>query len=104
MEQAYRRVYRFSREETLGTDYILRAVALRRAGLIPIILVSRARYWISTNPADPWGSREAVSHDSLRAMIDLADPAGAPVPEVEKIPATPERGKRRDWTYALVRR
>jgi hypothetical protein len=102
-EQARRRVWRSTREDTLGTDYILRAVTLRRAGLIPIIIVSRARYWIATNPADPWGSREAITHESLRAMIDRADPANAPVPEIEKKPVAVELGKRRDWVYKLVK-
>lgn len=65
--------------DTLGTDYILRACALRKQGRIGIVLVSSGHYYLATNPADPWGnhnaasSPEPISHDNLRALIDRID-------------------------------
>ena len=55
---------------SLGHDYILRAVRLRREGHIGIVLVECGRYYIAANPSDPWGSKESISHEALRQLID----------------------------------
>jgi hypothetical protein len=55
---------------SLGSDYILRACALVRQGRIGIVLVESGRYYIGVDPSDPWGSKESISHDALRALID----------------------------------
>ena len=57
-------------ETTLGSDYILRACRLRREGRIGIVLVESGRYYIAANPSDPWGSKESISHEALRELID----------------------------------
>jgi len=58
---------------SLGVDYIVRAVQLRRAGRIPIVLVEGGKYWLAEDPADPWGSKKAITHEALRRMIDAID-------------------------------
>ena len=55
---------------SLGHDYILRACALRREGRIGVVLVECGRYFIGVNPSDPWGSKESISIEALRDLID----------------------------------
>ena len=72
-------------ETSLGTDYILRAVSLRKSGKLPIVLViggKRPMYFLSEDRADPWGGKRFISHEALRTMIDALDAENAPVQRI----------------------
>lgn len=58
---------------SLGCEYMVRAVKLQRAGKIPIVLVSQSKYYLASDPGDPWGSKAFISHQQLRALIDEVD-------------------------------
>jgi hypothetical protein len=60
---------------SLGHEYILRACRLRQAGRIGIVLVERGKYYIAANPSDPWGSKEPITCEDLRDLIDSIDVA-----------------------------
>ncbi|HVW09182.1 MAG TPA: hypothetical protein VHC90_11410 [Bryobacteraceae bacterium] len=57
---------------SLGVDYIVRACELRRQRKIGVVLVEAGQYWIGCE-ADPWGTKEPISCEALRALIDEID-------------------------------
>lgn len=57
---------------SLGVRYIMRACELRRQRKIGVVLVEAGQYWIGCE-ADPWGTKEPISCEALRALIDEID-------------------------------
>jgi len=54
---------------SLGVEYIMRACELVRQRKIGVVLVEAGQYWIGCE-ADPWGTKEPISCEALRALID----------------------------------
>lgn len=54
-------------------DLVRRALVLRKALGIGILWADDGRYWVSGNQFDPFGSRERVSLDALRGLVDAGE-------------------------------
>jgi len=74
--QPRQRVHKILDGETLGIDYVIRLAELVREKRMPPVLVDPGRiprYFLFTDPLDPWGSRIYICQDDLRKLIDQAE-------------------------------
>ncbi len=60
-------------KERAWLDLIWRAYLLRKARLLPVILIEGRNLWITTECIDPWGEKRRITPEALRAMVEAAE-------------------------------
>lgn len=78
------------------SSVLLRAVELRRAGRLPMVLADRGQLYVCGSEVTPWDTRRRISAERLLAMVAAAE---------ARWPERPAAGRvEREWDGWLARR
>lgn len=51
------------------TDLVMRVLALRKARLIPIVLLEQGRWYVCDSEVDPWGTKVEYTKEDVWKMV-----------------------------------
>jgi hypothetical protein len=55
------------------SSLLLRAIALQRAGKLPLLLADCGRLYVCDSETDPWETRRPITRERLRELVEAAE-------------------------------